>query len=173
MRSNARFAKTDKGQDEIRNRTYRLQPKPRALLVIVDGKKAADELLQTATGLGGGPELLESLIKDGFIEEVPADAPPATAKLAPSDDKVVPPAAKVAPAADSTSEVSREKVYAAKAAMRRYIKMASIEVRVLNKLVDEVQAPEDVVRVLGELRLRFEANGFGDAYANLRKELSG
>ena len=28
------------------------------------------------------------------------------------------------------------------------------------------------MRVLGELRLRFEANGFGDAYANLRKELS-
>src|SRR6185503_1661579 len=146
MRSHARFAKTDKGQEEIRNRTYRLQPKPRALLVIVDGKKAADELLQTATGLGGGPELLESLIKDGFIEEVQADAPPAIAKVAPSD-KVVPPA-------DSASEVSREKVYAAKAAMRRYIKMAAVEVRALNKLVDDVQSAEDVVRVLGELRAR-------------------
>jgi hypothetical protein len=158
MRSYARFAKTEKGQEEIRSRTYRLQPKPRALLVIVDGKKATDELLQTATGLGGGPELLESLIKDGFIQEVSGEAP--------ATDKA-------APAADSATEVSREKVYAAKAAMRRYIKMAAVEVRLLNKLVDDVQAPEDVVRVLGELRQRFEANGFGDAYANLRKELSG
>jgi hypothetical protein len=158
MKSYARFTKTEKGQEEIRSRTYRLQPKPRALLVIVDGKKAADELLQTATGLGGGPELLESLIKDGFIQEVSGEAPAAH---------------KAAPAADSTTEVSREKVYAAKAAMRRYIKMAAVEVRLLNKLVDDVQAPEDVVRVLVELRQRFEANGFGDAYANLRKELSG
>jgi hypothetical protein len=158
MRSYARFAKTEKGQEEIRSRTYRLQPKPRALLVIVDGKKAAEELIQTATGLGGGPELLESLIKDGFIEEVSGEAP------APD---------KAAPVADSITEVSREKVYAAKAAMRRYIKVAALEVRLLNKLVDDVQAPEDVVRVLGELRLRFEANGFGDAYVNLRKELSG
>jgi hypothetical protein len=172
MRSHARFAKTEKGQEEIRNRTYRLQPKPRALLVIVDGKKAADELLQTATGLGGGPELLESLIKDGFIEEVSAEAP-AAGKAAPATDKAAPAVDKAAPAADSAIEVSREKVYAAKAAMRRYIKMAAVEVRLLSKLVDDVQAPEDVVRVLGELRQRFEANGFGDAYANLRKELSG
>jgi hypothetical protein len=171
MRSHARFAKTDKGQEEIRNRTYRLQPKPRALLVIVDGKKAADELLQTAAGLGGGPELLESLIKDGFIEEVSGEAP-APHKAAPAVDKAAP-AVKAAPAAETAIEVSREKVYAAKAAMRRYIKMAAVEVRALSKLVDDVQAPEDVVRVLGELRQRFEANGFGDAYANLRKELSG
>jgi hypothetical protein len=165
MRSHARFAKTDKGQEEIRSRTYRLQPKPRALLVIVDGKKAVDELLQTATGLGGGPELLESLIKDGFIEEVSAEAPAA--------DKAAPATENAAPAAETATEVSRKKVYAAKAAMRRYIKMAAVEVRLLNDLVDDVQAPEDVVRVLGELRQRFEANGFGDAYVNLRKELSG
>ena len=165
MKSYARFAKTEKGQEEIRSRTYRLQPKPRALLVIVDGKKAAEELIQTATGLGGGPELLESLIKDGFIQEVSGEAPAA--------DKAAPATDKAAPAADSATEVSREKVYAAKAAMRRYIKMAAVEVRLLNKLVDDVQAPEDVVRVLGELRQRFEANGFGEAYVNLRKELSG
>jgi hypothetical protein len=148
MKAHARFVKTDKGQDEIRNRTCRLQPKPRALLVIVDGKKAADELLQTATSMGGGPSLLETLLEEGYIEEVAAAA--------------------AVPAA----EESREKVYAAKAAMRRYIKVAAVDVRLLNNLVDGVRTSGDVVQALREMQLRFESNGFSEAFANLRKELS-
>ena len=165
MKSHARFVKTDKGQEEIRNRTYRLQPKPRALLVIVDGKKAADELVQTATSLGGGPALLESLLKEGFIEEVAGGAPAApTAPL---------PVQAAAPVADPAAADSREKVYEAKAAMRRYIKVAAVDVRFLNKLVDDVRTSEDVAHALRELQLRFESNGFAEAFANLQKELSG
>jgi len=160
MNSQVRFAKTDKGQEEIRNRTYRLQPRPRALLVIVDGKKAADELVQTAERLGGGPGLLESLLKEGFIEEVREAPATATPEAAPA-------------AAVSPSEESRVKVYAAKAAMRRYIKLVAVDLRALNKLVDEVRTLEDVPRAMGELKVRFDSNGYGEAFANLRQELSG
>ena len=171
MKSHVRFVKTDKGQEEIRNRTYRLQPKPRALIVIVDGKKAADELVQTATSMGGGPSLLESLLEEGFIKEVADEAPAALAHA-----QAAAPAPAVTPAraaaAVPASEDSREKVYAAKAAMRRYIKVAAVEARFLNNLVDGVRTPEDVVHALRELQLRFESNGFSEAFANLRKELS-
>jgi hypothetical protein len=161
MKQHTRLVKTDKGQDEVRNRTHRLPPRPRALLIIVDGTKVADELVQAATGLGGGPALLESLIKDGFIEEV-LDAEPAASPDA------------AAPASPDAPANASEKAYVAKAAMRRYIKVAAgaLEMRALNTLVDEVRTPEDVVRVLEELRLFFESNGYEEAFTNLQAELS-
>ena len=48
MNPQARFVKTDKGQDEIKNRTHKLEARTRQLLVMVDGGKAASDLLQTA-----------------------------------------------------------------------------------------------------------------------------
>ena len=69
MNPQARFVKTDKGHDEIKNRTHKLEARTRQLLVMVDGGKAAADLLQTAKGFGGGHELLLSLLKDGFIRE--------------------------------------------------------------------------------------------------------
>ncbi len=171
MKSNVRFVKTDKGQEEIRSRTYRLQPKPRALLVIVDGKKAAEELVQTATSMGGGLPLLESLLEEGYIEEVADEM-----QAAPAPVQAAAPAPAVMPArataAIPASEESREKVFAAKAAMRRYIKVAAVDVRFLNNRVDGVRTSEDVVQALREMQRRFESNGFGEAFANLRKELS-
>ena len=156
MSPQTRFAKTDKGREELETRTYKLHARQRTLLVIVDGKRPVEELLKTATSLGGGKDLLDSLLKDGFISEVSEAAAAATA---------------AAPA--ELSEPERAKVYAAKAAMRRYIKLAAVDQRALSALVDEVRVPDDVLRALGEIRARFEAAGFGEAYANLQKELSG
>jgi hypothetical protein len=68
-----------------------------------------------------------------------------------------------------------DRVYAAKAAMRRYIKVAAgmLEARALNKLVDEVRTAADVTRCLGELRPKFEANGFAEAFATMDAEITG
>jgi hypothetical protein len=118
MTPDLRFAKTDKGHEEIRTRTHRLNPKLRSLLVVVDGIKSAGELLQAAMALGSDRAALDTLIQDGFIAVAPAGsavAPPAPAS----------PAA-VAPVADHAApQVDPEKLRAAKVAMRQYIKLAS------------------------------------------------
>lgn len=154
MDPQARFVKTDKGHDEIKNRTHKLEARSRQILVMVDGGKAAADLLLTAKGFGGTPELLLSLLKDGFIREA-GDADPAAA----------------APGGPVT-DAEREKLYAAKAAMRRYIKMAAVEAKALTKVVDDVKAPGDLVPALREMKRVFEANGFGEAFANLQSELA-
>ena len=150
MNPRARFAKTEKGREEIRERKHGLQPRPRTLLVLVDGAKTADELIQAATRLGGGPEVLQSLLKDGFIDEVGGEGKPA--EPAPADP--------------------REKIYAAKAAMRRYIKMAAVETLALSALVDAVHTPEELASALRKMKRVFDRNGFGEAFANLHGELT-
>mgnify|MGYP003576481786 CR=1 FL=1 len=62
MNPAARFAKTEKGREEIRDRKYALQPRLRTLLVMIDGSKTADELVQAAKRLGGGQEILQELL---------------------------------------------------------------------------------------------------------------
>ena len=160
MNPQARFVKTDKGHDEIKNRTHRLEARTRQLLVMVDGGKAAADLLQTSKGFGGSPELLLSLLKDGFIRQA-ADG-----------DNAAPAAAPDAPAGAAMTDEAREKLYAAKGAMRRYIKMAAVEIKALTKVVDDVKTPADLAPALREIRAVFEANGFGEAFANLSKEIS-
>jgi pyruvate/2-oxoglutarate dehydrogenase complex dihydrolipoamide acyltransferase (E2) component len=186
MNPQARFVKTEKGQEEIRNRTYRLPPRLRSLLVLVDGAKPVAELVQAAAGFGGGPGFLEALIKEGFIEEAlngkhaaamrPAPQPAAAPAPRPAPTAATPVAApgpRPAPAAAPADEADR--VYAAKAAMRRYIKVAAgmLEARTLNKLVDDVRTLADVARCLGELRPRFESNGYDEAFATMDAEIAG
>jgi hypothetical protein len=179
MNPQARFIKTEKGQEEIRNRTYRLQPRLRSLLVLVDGTRPAGELVQAANGFGGGPEFLESLLKEGFIAEAlngkhaPAMRPGPAPAAAPRHAAPAAPLPRPATAPEPAEHPDR--VYAAKAAMRRYIKVAAgmLEARALNKLVDEVRTAADVTRCLGELRPKFEANGFAEAFATMDAEITG
>jgi hypothetical protein len=121
---------------------------------MVDGGKAAGDLMQTARSFGGGPEILLSLLKEGFIRE------------AGDGDKVAP------AAAGPMTDADRERLYAAKAAMRRYIKMAAVELKALGKVVDDIKSPADVTGAMREIRAVFEANGFAEAYANLSREIS-
>lgn len=155
-----RFAKTDKGQEEIRTRAYRLNPKLRSLLVMVDGIKSVGELLKAATALGGGREALDALIQDGFIAAAPAGAPVAPEPAAVAAPAVSQPAAPIGPAALS----------AAKTAMRQYVKLAAgaLDSRALNKLVDDVRSAADLSACLDRLCRDFEGRGNGDAAQNLR-----
>ena len=61
------FDKTEKGKDEISHRTYHLSAKLRPLLVIIDGKRTAEELLKNVHGLGLTRLHLDSLLSEGFI----------------------------------------------------------------------------------------------------------
>lgn len=70
------FDKTDKGREEIATRKYHLSPRLRTLLVIVDGKHAADDLLKKVGGLGITEDSIAELLNNGFIQ---AAAPVAAA----------------------------------------------------------------------------------------------
>lgn len=80
MDGSAIFVKTPKGVDEMEHRTYRLHPRTRQVLIMVDGKR-------TRTALGGMvnvPDVdavLQQLLTDGFIAPVaslsaPVSPPP-------------------------------------------------------------------------------------------------
>jgi hypothetical protein len=64
------FDKTDKGREEIITRQYRLAPRLRSLLVLIDGKKSTPELLQQVSGLGLDMQSLADLVDGEFIEGV-------------------------------------------------------------------------------------------------------
>jgi hypothetical protein len=64
------FDKTDKGREEIVTRKYRLASRLRSLLVLIDGKKNALELLQKVSGLGLDIQSLTELVDGEFIESV-------------------------------------------------------------------------------------------------------
>jgi hypothetical protein len=60
------FRKTDKGQSEIETRLYRLAPRLRTALILVDGRRTDAELAKL---IPGDPEAsLRQLLGEGFIE---------------------------------------------------------------------------------------------------------
>lgn len=65
------YEKTEKGREEITTRKYHLAPKLRTLLVLVDGQKSADKLLQEIAPLGLKAESLQELIDQGYIRGKP------------------------------------------------------------------------------------------------------
>lgn len=74
------YDKTDKGREEITTRKNGLPSRLRPLLVMIDGKKAANELLEKVAGLGLGADSLGELVDGGYIQAVtqpePAAPPP-------------------------------------------------------------------------------------------------
>jgi len=98
------FRKTAKGVAEIGTRAHRLTPRMRNTLILVDGKRDADDLKALITQQV--EETLQSLAEQGFIEAVgetvrsPASAPAPAPAPAPTPAPA-PPAAAARPAAAS------------------------------------------------------------------------
>jgi hypothetical protein len=78
MDLNAIYRKTQKGLEEMAHRTV-LGMRERTLLVMVDGKTTAAELLARARHMPDPPGLLAKLIDGGFIEASASAAPPPVA----------------------------------------------------------------------------------------------
>ena len=70
------YAKTVFGVDELQQRQMRLHPRLRTLLVMVDGKQTAGELIRTLAAAGVTQEHLQQLQDAGLIQPTqPAPAP--------------------------------------------------------------------------------------------------
>ncbi|MGH8751311.1 MAG: hypothetical protein ACREUV_06365 [Burkholderiales bacterium] len=74
MNPQAIYVKTDKGSEEIQTRKYKLPHKLRTILILIDGNKTGEVLLQQAMQLGAPPDVIQQLEQDGFIS-APAAAP--------------------------------------------------------------------------------------------------
>jgi len=71
------YRKTERGQTEIATRQYKLAPRLRSALVVVDGKRSQLEL---AAMIAGEPQqTLQALLEAGFIEPAHDPASPASA----------------------------------------------------------------------------------------------
>lgn len=93
------FDKTDKGREELSTRKYKLSPRMRWLLRLIDGRHSVDEILKTAGGAGLCEQHVIELLEGDFIERVgtasaarqpPADAapvlPPPNTAITPQTD---------------------------------------------------------------------------------------
>ena len=61
------YDKTDKGREELSTRKYQLAPRSRSLLVLVDGKQTAADLLKKIAGLGLNQQSIQDLLEQEFI----------------------------------------------------------------------------------------------------------
>lgn len=91
------YKKTSKGTLEIETREFRLSPRLRTTLILVDGHRGDTELRRMI--VGDADETLRTLLEQGFIEVVAASAPaPAPAAAPPAAPPPVPAAASREPA---------------------------------------------------------------------------
>lgn len=139
------YKKTQKGQEEMAQRTV-LGMRERTLLVMVDGKTSAADLLARAQHMPDPQGLLAKLVENGFIAAETAAAP--AAAIAPAQ----------APAAPQEQRVLQETM------------------RYAEHFLDEVLGPEadmlseaiDKCKTLPELRVRLEKTR--DAIAGMGKK---
>src|SRR5580692_7633508 len=77
MNHSAVYMKTDKGLIEIATRQHRLPSRSRALLIMIDGKRTAIDVMASSSSGAEAEIYFEQLIADGFVYEAGADAPAA------------------------------------------------------------------------------------------------
>jgi hypothetical protein len=70
MVSATRYAKTDKGLEEIHSRGKNLRGRLRTMLILIDPSKTDTELRQSAAQIGVEPDFLETLLRDGYVAPV-------------------------------------------------------------------------------------------------------
>lgn len=85
------YKKTTKGQTEIETRANRLAPRLRSSLILVDGKRSADDLRPLIQS--EPDQVLATLLEEGYIEIVVST--PAAATAPETSEEAAPPARKL------------------------------------------------------------------------------
>lgn len=68
MDSHAVVGKTLKGVEEVETKKYKLSPRARTVLILVDGRKTVAELIDMALKLGSPATLLDEFVAQGLVE---------------------------------------------------------------------------------------------------------
>jgi len=61
------YMKSDKGREEIQTRKYKLGPSLRTLLIMIDGKMKAVDIIKQTKQMGISAEMMDQLVEQGFI----------------------------------------------------------------------------------------------------------
>jgi hypothetical protein len=69
MEPNTVLSKTDKGREEIETRKYKLDQRLRAVLITVNGKLTAGELVRQFSQATDINAQLEKLLREGFVQQ--------------------------------------------------------------------------------------------------------
>jgi len=88
------YAKTSKAVEEIQTKKYKLKPKARNLLFLIDGHKSVEAIDQMSRQLGLSNSELGELESDGFIVKTGSADTPDTGTRAVRDEVAVDEAAK-------------------------------------------------------------------------------
>lgn len=68
------FQKTEKGQREIATRLFKLPARVRSMLILVDGKRTAQQVVEQACHFGDAVDFFRHLRDEGFIEPIAGTA---------------------------------------------------------------------------------------------------
>jgi hypothetical protein len=79
------YEKTGKGTEEIQTRKYGLLPKPRSILVAIDGKLDKGAILSEFAAMEGAADALDELERQGFIAKRADVFPPGV--LSPEEEQ--------------------------------------------------------------------------------------
>jgi hypothetical protein len=79
------FDKTDKGREEIASRKYGLPPRMRALLLLFDGRRSTEEILDKVLGMGLSELSIRDLLKEAFITRAKVGASTVAVQSAATD----------------------------------------------------------------------------------------
>ena len=74
MADEVRYAKTEKGMQEIAQRRTNLRGKIRMMLILIDPSKTGDQLRTQAAQLGVPPDFLATMEHEGYIAPVEPEA---------------------------------------------------------------------------------------------------
>lgn len=92
------YDKTDKGREEIATRKYHLPPRLRTLLVMIDGKRTLDTLMNDLGAIGLNEASFHQLVNEEYIRLVNGSPVSNTVPSQPSAPVQAAPAAASAPA---------------------------------------------------------------------------
>lgn len=80
------LAKTEEGHRVLKDRSIALTPRQRTALVMIDGKKSLQEVMEATAAAGVAPDDVRKLVELGLVAE-PVAAPPVSAARSAAIDK--------------------------------------------------------------------------------------
>lgn len=157
------LTKTDKGIDEIRNRSARLAARLRALLLLVDGARPVAELVAMCPATTDAPGALNALLDEGFVEPRSATAVRPLQMPRP-----------VSPSAQAAAGEDALRITGAKMVMLRSVRLylGMFEGRGLSKQIGEAHSIAELAACLESLCSHFVGKGENDTAAGLRSEVA-
>ena len=78
------FQKTEKGQQEIASRAFKLPARERSMLILVDGRRTGQQLVDQARHFGDAEQFFRHLLEEGFIEPSAVAVRAAASKTGPA-----------------------------------------------------------------------------------------